>query len=163
MVLLQTTSHTHTHTEFYWKSNTECTIWMLDSNHRWNNKLQDCRKASPYNWESALHSLYSHTPIPTHTTHTLTTSEPLSVKVPNWSSGMRNMTRGVLSRRWELPDTNLRKSSICWLCLRESFFLSGRSGNLRAVGGIGGVICNYVGGSRGWSVAMWLLTVLDHS
>ncbi len=36
-------------------------------------------------------------------------------------------------------------------------------GELESCGGIGGVICNYVGGSRGWSVAMWLLTVLDHS
>ena len=57
----------------------------------------------------------------------LTTSEwSFSVKLPNWSSGQRKVTKVGLVRRSGLPAMERRRSSIPFICFLAPDFLSGR-------------------------------------
>ena len=59
--------------------------------------------------------------------YSLTTSEwSFSVKLPNWSSGRRNVMKAWLLRRWGFPAMERRRSSIPFICFLAPDFLSGR-------------------------------------
>ena len=64
-----------------------------------------------------------------------TTSEfSFSVKLPNWSSGIRKLTKAGLERSWVLPAMKRSRSSIPFICFLGPDFLSSR-GTCRSMAG----------------------------